>query len=55
MECIVEYTDEFEDWWHTLDDAEQEDSDAVMDLLIERGNQRLKTFTYARTANSARR
>ncbi len=37
MECIVEFTDEFEEWWHTLVEAEQEDIDAVIDLLIERG------------------
>jgi hypothetical protein len=33
----VEYTDEFEGWWHTLSEAEQGKVDARVHLLIERG------------------
>lgn len=37
MEWEVEYTDEFEEWWETLDGAEQEDVAVVVRLLEERG------------------
>jgi len=33
MEWDVEYTDEFEGWWDDLSEAEQEDIDAVVELL----------------------
>ncbi|BAZ16408.1 hypothetical protein NIES4071_82840 [Calothrix sp. NIES-4071] len=33
----VEYTDEFEQWWLTLDLYTQDSIDIVVDLLIERG------------------
>jgi len=36
MACSVEYTDEFGDWWKTLDDGEQEDVVAYVTLLEER-------------------
>jgi hypothetical protein len=35
----VEFTDEFEAWWNTLADDEQEDVAAGVDQLIERGPQ----------------
>jgi hypothetical protein len=33
----VEYTDEFEAWWNTLEEDEQEAIDAAVELLQERG------------------
>lgn len=33
----VEYTDEFGDWWHGLDESEQESVAAVVELLEEHG------------------
>lgn len=33
----VEYTNEFEAWWETLDEEEQEAIDAAVELLEERG------------------
>jgi hypothetical protein len=35
MSCEVEYTDEFEDWWNTLDKAEQGSVDAYVRMLEE--------------------
>jgi hypothetical protein len=37
MAWQVEFTDEFEEWWNSLDDAEQEDIGASVMLLRERG------------------
>ncbi len=37
MAWDVEYTDEFEAWWVSLDEAEQIDIDAVVGLLEEKG------------------
>lgn len=37
MPYEVEYTDEFEQWWLTLDEATQDSIDQVIDLLQERG------------------
>jgi hypothetical protein len=33
----VEFTDEFEEWWHTLSELEQGKVDARVGLLMERG------------------
>ena len=33
----VEFTDEFEDWWHSLSEGEQAEIDAKVDLLQEHG------------------
>ena len=33
----VEFTDEFEEWWHTLSETEQGKVDARVGLLMERG------------------
>ena len=33
----VEFTDEFEQWWHTLSESEQGKVDARVGLLMERG------------------
>jgi hypothetical protein len=33
----VEFTDEFEDWWHSLSEGEQAEMDAKVDLLQEHG------------------
>jgi hypothetical protein len=33
----VEYADEFEAWWHSLDETEQDSVDRVVGLLIDRG------------------
>lgn len=35
MPCEVEYTDEFEDWWNTLDETEQGSVDAYVRMLEE--------------------
>jgi len=37
MEWEVEYTDEFEAWWHELSEAEQEDIAAIVELLELKG------------------
>lgn len=37
MAWDVEYTDEFGEWWTTLDDEEQDSVDVVVGLLEERG------------------
>ena len=37
MAWEVEFTDEFERWWHTLSEAEQGKVDARVNLLMERG------------------
>ena len=39
MEWDVEYTDEFEEWWLALSEAEQEDIAAVVELLEQKGPQ----------------
>lgn len=33
MSCEVEYTDEFEDWWNSLDADEQETVNAYVEML----------------------
>lgn len=37
MEWDVEYSDEFESWWSSLSEAEQEDVSAVVGVLEEKG------------------
>ena len=37
MTCEVEYTDNFEDWWHELSDDEQVSVAASVELLATRG------------------
>jgi hypothetical protein len=37
MEWAVEYTDQFEAWWDSLSEAEQEDIAAVVTVLEQRG------------------
>jgi len=37
MPYQVEYTDEFEDWWDTLSEGEQDDVAATVELLIDKG------------------
>jgi hypothetical protein len=37
VEWEVEFTDEFEEWWHTLSESEQGKVDARVGLLIEHG------------------
>ena len=37
MKWDVEYTDEFEEWWESLSESEQEDVSASVQLLEERG------------------
>ncbi len=39
MAWDVEYTDEFEAWWDSLSEAEQDATDRVVLLLLERGPQ----------------
>jgi hypothetical protein len=52
MEWIVEFTDEFEDWWNTLSEAEQEDVAAVVELLEARGPR--LPFPYSSGINGSR-
>jgi hypothetical protein len=33
----IEYTEEFENWWNTLDESEQEDVDSCVGLLMKEG------------------
>ena len=33
----IEYTDEFEEWWNTLDESEQEDVDSYVGMLTKEG------------------
>ncbi len=37
MRCEVEYTDEFEEWWNTLNEGEQSTVDAYVKMLEEFG------------------
>jgi len=37
MACEVEFTDEFEQWWITLDEATQDSIDVAVRLLEEQG------------------
>ena len=37
MACEVEHTDEFEAWWKTLTETEQEDVAAIVGVLEDRG------------------
>lgn len=37
MNWVVEHTDEFEEWWHDLNENEQESIKASVGLLEERG------------------
>lgn len=39
MNCEVEYTDEFEDWWHELSESEQDSVAAKVQLLERLGPQ----------------
>ena len=39
MEWVIEFTDEFEVWWNSLSEAEQEDVAAVVELLEAKGPQ----------------
>lgn len=39
MEWNIEYTNEFETWWNTLKESEQEDVGAIVRLLGENGTQ----------------
>lgn len=52
MTTTVEHTDEFEDWWDTLAESEQEDIAAIVDLLTEQGA-RLR-FPYSSGVNGSR-
>jgi hypothetical protein len=40
VELAIEYTDEFEDWWDTLTEAEQISIDAHVRMLERRGPHR---------------
>jgi len=37
MAWEVEYTDQFEEWWYTLDEQEQDSIDVTVGLLEEKG------------------
>ena len=48
----VEFTNEFEDWWDSLDEDEQEDVDASVGLLIKAGPN--LTFPYSSGINGSK-
>ena len=52
MECQVEYTDEFEQWWDTLNTAEQIDVAAHVELLEKKGPH--LPFPYSSGINQSR-
>ena len=52
MTWEVEYTNEFEDWWHTLSEDEQISLSASVQLLEERGPQ--LPFPYSSGINGSR-
>ena len=37
MSCEVEYTNEFGQWWEELNDSQQLDATAIIDLLAVKG------------------
>ena len=39
MSWNVEHTDEFEQWWHDITEAQQDDITAIVLLLMEQGPQ----------------
>ena len=52
MNWNVEYTDEFGEWWSELSEGQQEDTAAVVELLVEHGP-RLR-FPYSSGVKGAR-
>lgn len=52
MPCEVEYTDEFEEWWNSLSEPEQDDIAAMVGLLEEKGTS--LTFPYSSGVESSR-
>jgi len=52
MEWEVEYTDEFGAWWNGLNEAEQEDVAAVVELLEQKGPQ--LPFPYCSGINGSK-
>ena len=52
MSCDIEYTDEFEQWWDGLTEAEQESIAAVVGLLEKKGAQ--LGFPYSSTINGSK-
>jgi len=52
VECEVEYTDEFEKWWNTLDEGEQESVAAYVGLLEKKGAALL--FPYSRAIKQSK-
>lgn len=52
MPCEVEYTDEFEEWWNTLNEHEQATVDAYVRMLEEFGV--ALNFPYSSVIKSSR-
>ena len=52
MACEVEYTDEFEGWWNTLSEDEQDDVTAIVTLLEDQGVR--LPFLYSSCINGSR-
>lgn len=52
MNWEVEYTDEFEGWWESLTESIQEDIDALVGMLEEKGPQ--LPFPYSSGINSSK-
>ncbi|AFY54700.1 hypothetical protein Riv7116_2173 [Rivularia sp. PCC 7116] len=52
MSWDIEYTHNFEDWWHTLTEAQQDDAVSVIQLLEERGTQ--LPFPYYSSVNGSK-
>jgi len=52
MTCNIEHTNEFEEWWQTLSEAEREDITAVVLLLEDAGT--ALPFPYSSGINGSR-
>ncbi len=52
MSRNVEYTDEFSDWWMSLDESQQDDVAAIVTLLERRGPR--LPFPYSSGINGSR-
>ncbi|AFY36208.1 type II toxin-antitoxin system RelE/ParE family toxin [Calothrix sp. PCC 7507] len=52
MSWEIEYTDNFESWWQTLTEDQQDDVVSVVQLLEERGTQ--LSFPYSSSINGSK-
>ena len=52
MSIVVEFTDEFENWWNTLTEIEQDRIDGIVGLLEQRGP--ILSHPYSKVIKSSR-